>query len=71
MNRTFDINLVLNNLREKRKIFRDENDLKQELSNSIYDTYNNVRVDREYPANFDTKKAIDIVVIMYNKFYTI
>lgn len=71
MNRTFDINLVLNNLREKRKIFRDENDLKQELSNSIYDTYNNIRVDREYPANFDTKKAIDIVVIMDNKFYPI
>ena len=33
--------------------------------------YNNVRVKVEYPAPFNTKKGIDIVVVMDNEYYPI
>ncbi len=71
MNKSFDIDLVMDKLRAKRKIFRDENDFKQELSDIIQDLYDNVRVNIEYPANFNTKKAIDIVVKMNTEYYPI
>ena len=71
MNKSFDMNLVMDTLREKKKIFRDESDFKQELSDIIQDIYDDVRVHKEYPANFNTKKNIDIVVKINNEYYPI
>jgi len=67
------MNLVIDKLKERRKIFRNENDLKQELSDIIPDIYDNVKVYREYPAPFDdnAKKGIDLVIKMNNELYPI
>lgn len=67
-----NIDLIMDTLRERKKIFRDENDFRQELDDTIRDMYSNAaRVKIEYPAPFNTKKGIDIVVIMDNKYYPI
>ena len=71
MNMSFNVNLVLAELMKRRKIFRDENDFRQELVDTIQDMYDNVRVKVEYPAPFNTKKGIDIVVVMDNEYYPI
>lgn len=71
MNKSFDIYLVMNKLREKRKIFRDENDFRQELDDTIRDMYDNSRVKIEYPAPFNSKKGIDIVVKINDDYYPI
>ncbi len=67
----FNVYLVLDELRKRKKIFRDENDFRQELVDTIQDMYDNVRVKVEYPAPFNTKKGIDIVVVMDNEYYPI
>lgn len=73
MSTDFDMNLVIDKLKERKKIFRNENDLKQELSDIIPDIYDNVKVYREYPAPFDdnAKKGIDLVIKMNNVYYPI
>ncbi len=71
MNTSFDIYLVLDELRKRKKIFRDENDFRQELDDVIREMYSNARVKIEYPAPFNPKKDIDIVVIMDNDYYPI
>ena len=67
----FNVYLVLDELRKRKKIFRDENDFRQELVDTIQDMYDNVRVKVEYPAPFNTTKGIDIVVVMDNEYYPI
>ncbi len=71
MNTDFDINLVLDELRKRNKIFRNEDDLKQKLRDVILDLYNNARVETEYRSPFDVRKSIDIVVIRDNEYYPI
>ncbi len=67
----FDINLVMEKLRERKKEFVNENDLKQEMVNVIEDLYSNARTRMEYPTNFNANKAIDILVIINNKHFPI
>lgn len=71
MNTDFDINLVLDELRKRNKIFRNEDDLKQKLRDVILDLYNNARVETEYSSPFDVRKSIDIVLIRDNEYYPI
>lgn len=71
MNTDFDINLVLDELRKRSKIFRNEDDLKQKLRDVILDLYNNARVETEYRSPFDVRKSIDIVLIRDNEYYPI
>lgn len=71
MDNSFDIGLVLEVLKRRHKIFRNEDDLKVKLYDVIRDIYRNLRVETEYYASFDNKKDIDIVVIMGNEYYPI
>ena len=71
MNTDFDINLVLDELRKRNKIFRNEDDLKQKLHDVIRDMYENTRIETEYRSPFDVRKSIDIVVIRDNEYYPI
>ena len=71
MDNSFDIDLVLEVLKRRHKIFRNEDDLKVKLHDVIRDIYRNLRVETEYYASFDNKKDIDIVVITDNGYYPI
>jgi len=71
VNTDFDINLVLDELRKRNKIFRNEDDLKQKLRDVIRDMYENTRIETEYRSPFDVRKSIDIVVIRDNEYYPI
>lgn len=71
MDNSFDIYLVLEVLKRRHKIFRNEDDLKVKLHDVIRDIYRNLRVETEYYASFDNKKDIDIVVITDNGYYPI
>ncbi len=67
----FDINLVLDKLKLSNKKFLNENDFRQELINVIEEVYPTCKTRTEYPANFNINKAIDILVILDNKYYPI
>lgn len=71
MDNSFDIDLVLEVLKRRHKIFRNEDDLKVKLYDVIRDIYRNVRIETEYSAPFSTRKDIDIVVIINNEYYPI
>lgn len=71
MDNSFDIGLILEVLKRRHKIFRNEDDFKVKLYDVIRDIYRNLRVETEYYASFDNKKDIDIVVIMGNEYYPI
>lgn len=67
----FDINQVMEFLKERKKEFVNENDLKQELVNVIEDLYSNAKTRTGYPANFNANKAIDILVTIDDKHFPI
>lgn len=70
MNMSFDINLILNKLGERRNTFIDEKDLQLELVNIIEEVYPNAKQRMEYRTTF-SRNETDILVIMDNKYYPI
>lgn len=68
---SFNINLVLDKLKESNKRFSNENDFRQEMINVIEEVYPTAKTRTEYPTNFNINKTIDILVIMDNKYYPI
>ena len=74
MNTTFNIEGIIGNLKEKRRIFTSEADLQLELAETIKNEYkdaDNVKVRLEYCPDFDSKMHIDILVIIGEKWIPI
>lgn len=66
-----NIDLLMQKLKEKRKIFVSEADFQLELAWVIKDEYPNAKVRLEYCPAFDLSMHIDILVIMDNKWIPI
>lgn len=62
----FDMQKVINTLKEKRKVFSSEDDLKLEMALTIIDLYrnHNVKIRLEYSPIFASHMHIDILVII-------
>lgn len=71
MNNDFNIELVINKLKEKRKIFVSERDMQLEMALIIKEIYPNAKLRLEYCPSFDLNMHIDILVIINNKWYPI
>ena len=71
MNNVFDIKLVIDKLRNKRKIFVSERDLQLEMALTIKELYPNAKIRLEYCPSFDLNMHIDILVIYENKWIPI
>lgn len=68
---TIDIELVMNKLKEKRKIFVSESDFKFEIAWIIKEEYPNAKIRLEYCPSFDLSMHIDILVIIDSKWIPI
>lgn len=71
MNNVFDIKLVIDKLRNKRKIFVSERDLQLEMALTIKELYPNAKIRLEYCPSFDLNMHIDILVIIDGKWYPV
>ncbi len=71
MNTTFNIEGIIGNLKEKRKIFTSEADLQLELAGIIKNEYKDATVRLEYCPDFDSNMHIDILVIIDRKWIPI
>lgn len=71
MNENFNISLVIDKLRESSKIFSKEADFQQEMALMIRKLYPSATVKLEYNPTYDDRAAIDILVIIDNKWYPI
>lgn len=74
MNKEFNINEIIEILKNKRKIFTSEADLQLEMAQAIKRKYKddkNVIVRLEYCPDFDSKMHIDILVIINGKWIPI
>lgn len=71
MNNVFDIKLVIDKLRNKRKIFVSERDLQLEMALTIKKLYPNAKIRFEYCPSFDLNMHIDILVIIDSKWYPV
>ena len=67
----FDMDLIVNKLKQKRKIFVSEADFQLELAWVIKENYPNAKIRLEYPPSFDLNMHIDILVVIDNKWYPI
>ena len=67
----FDMDLIVNKLKQKRKIFVSEADFQLEVAWVIKENYPDAKIRLEYPPSFDLNMHIDILVIMNNKWYPI
>ena len=67
----FDMDLIVNKLKEKRKIFVSEADFQLELAWVIKENYPDAKIRLEYPPSFDLNMHIDILAIIDNKWYPI
>ena len=65
----FDLGLIVDKLKERRKIFVSEADFQLELAWNIKENYPNTKIRLEYCPIFDLNMHIDILVIMNNKWY--
>ena len=66
-----DMGLIVDKLKERRKIFVSEADFQLELAWTIKENYPNAKIRLEYCPTFDLNMHIDILVIMNNKWYPI
>lgn len=71
MNNIFDIKLVIDKLKNKRKIFVSERDLQLEMALTIKKLYPNAKIRLEYCPSFDLNMHIDILVIIDSKWYPV
>ena len=71
MNNDFDIKLIIDNLKNKRKIFVSERDLQLEMALTIKKLYPNAKIRLEYCPSFDLNMHIDILVIIDSKWYPV
>ena len=71
MNNDFDIKLIIDNLKNKRKIFVSERDLQLEMALTIKELYPNAKIRLEYCPSFDLNMHIDVLVIIDSKWYPI
>ncbi len=67
----FDMDLIVNKLKQKRKIFVSEADFQLELAWVIKENYPTAKIRLEYPPSFDLNMHIDILVVIDNKWYPI
>lgn len=67
----FDLQLVLDTLKKKRKIFVSEADFQLELAWEIKKAYKNAKVRLEYCPSFNPSLHLDILVIIDNQWYPI
>ena len=66
-----DMGLIVDRLKNRRKIFVSEADFQLELAWTIKENYPNAKIRLEYCPSFDLNMHIDILVIMNNKWYPI
>ena len=66
-----DMGLIVDRLKNRRKIFVSEADFQLELAWTIKENYPNAKIRLEYCPSFDLNMHIDILVIMNNKCYPI
>ena len=71
MKSEFNLNLVIENLKKVKKVFTSEAEFQLEMAVIIRKLYPNAKVLLEYNPIFDTKRYIDILVILENKYYPI
>lgn len=67
----FDMDLIVNKLKQKRKVFVSEADFQLELAWVIKENYPDAKIRLEYPPSFDLNMHIDILVVIDNKWYPI
>ena len=67
----FDLQLVLDTLKKKRKIFVSEADFQLELAWEIKKAFKNAKVRLEYCPSFNPSLHLDILVIIDNQWYPI
>ena len=65
----FDMDLIVNKLKQKRKVFVSEADFQLELAWVIKENYPDAKIRLEYPPSFDLNMHIDILVVIDNKWY--
>lgn len=66
-----DMGLIVDKLKERRKIFVSEADFQLELAWTIKENYPNAKIRLEYCPTFDLNMHIDILVVIENKWYPI
>lgn len=66
-----DMGLIVDKLKDRRKIFVSEADFQLELAWTIKENYPNAKIRLEYCPTFDFNMHIDILVIIDNKWYPI
>ena len=67
----FNMDLIVNKLKQKRKVFVSEADFQLELAWVIKENYPDAKIRLEYPPSFDLNMHIDILVVIDNKWYPI
>lgn len=71
MFKTFDIELIISKLKDKRKIFVSEADFQFEMAWIVKEQYPNAKIRLEYSPSFDFNIHIDILVILDGKWIPI